>query len=156
MKLKALALAALVVSGSAWAQGRPDLVEQSLRGGRAQFVPGELLVQFKAGTSPQAQASAIAFVRGAKKDTVKAAAQRRDGKGDLHLLSLPPGLLVADAFRAMSQLADVDFAEPNWIYQHQATSNDTYATNGSLWGMASSTAQGGVAANQFGSGASTA
>ena len=114
MKLKALALAALVVSGSTWAQGRPDLVEQSLRGGRAQFVPGELLVQFKAGTSPQAQASAIAFLRGARKETVKAAAQRRDGKGDLHLLSLPPGLLVADAFRAMSQLADVDFAEPNW------------------------------------------
>ncbi len=146
MKLKALALAALVVSGSAWAQGRPDLVDQSLRGGGAQFVPGELLVQFKAGTSPQAQASAIAFLRGARKETVKAAAQRRDGKGDLHLLSLPPGLLVADAFRAMSQLADVDFAEPNWIYQHQATANDTYVTNGSLWGMTGT----------FGSGASTA
>jgi subtilisin family serine protease len=156
MNLKALALAALMVSGSVWAQGRPDLVEQSLRGGRAQFVPGELLVQFKAGTSAQAQASAVAFVRGNRKETVLAAPGRRDGKGDLQLLTLPPGLAVADAFRAMSQLADVDFAEPNWIYQHQATSNDTYATNGSLWGMASGSAQAGVAANLFGSGASTA
>jgi subtilisin family serine protease len=156
MKRSAIALAALVIAGSAFAQGRPDLVEQSLRGGRAQFVAGELLVQFKPGTSPEAQASAMAFIRGSKKETVKGAAQRRDGKGDLHLLSLPPGLLVVDAFRSMSQLADVDFAEPNWIYQHQATSNDPYATNGSLWGMASSTATGGVAANQFGSGASTA
>ena len=160
MKLKALALAALVVSGSAWAQGRPDLVDQSLRGGRAQFVPGELLVQFKAGTSPQAQASAIAFVRGAKKDTVKTAGQRRDGKGDLQLLSLPPGLLVADAFRAMSQLADVDFAEPNWIYQHQATSNDPYVTTNTassqLWGMYSPTALAGGKANAFGIGATTA
>ncbi len=156
MKLSALMLAALMASGSALAQGRPDLVEQSLRGGRAQFVPGELLVQFKPGTSAEAQASAVAFIRGARKETVKGAAQRGDGKGDLQLLSLPPGLAVADAFRSMSQLAEVDFAEPNWIYQHQAVSNDTYATNGSLWGMASSSAQGGVAANQFGSGASTA
>ena len=156
MKLSVLMLAALVASGSALAQGRPDLVDQSLRGGRAQFVPGELLVQFKPGTSREAQASAMAFIRGSKKETVKNASQRRDGKGDLHLLSLPPGLLVADAFRSMSQLAEVDFAEPNWIYQHQATSNDLYATNGSLWGMASSGAQAGVPANQFGSGASTA
>ncbi|MGH9891925.1 MAG: S8 family serine peptidase, partial [bacterium] len=26
-------------------------------------------------------------------------------------------------------------AEPNWIYNHQSTSNDPYYTNGSLWGM---------------------
>lgn len=151
-----VSLMAALATPLASAQGRPDLVEQSLRGGRAEFVPGELLVQFKPGTSPEAQASSIAFIRGARKETVLPAGRRNDGKGDLHLLTLPRGLLVADAFRAMSQLADVDFAEPNWIYQHQATSNDTYATNGSLWGMASSTALGGVAANQFGSGASTA
>jgi subtilisin family serine protease len=29
----------------------------------------------------------------------------------------------------------VEFAEPNWIYRHTAESNDTYYTNGSLWGM---------------------
>ena len=158
MKLKALALAALMVSGSVWAQGRPDLVEQSLRGGRAQFVPGELLVQFKAGTSAQAQASAVAFIRGNRKETVLTASGRRDGKGDLQLLTLPQGLAVADAFRAMSQLADVDFAEPNWIYQHQATSNDPYVTANSsnLWGMYSPTALAGGKVNQFGIGATTA
>ena len=160
MKLSVLMLAALVASGSALAQGRPDLVDQSLRGGRAQFVPGELLVQFKPGTTPEAQASAMAFVRGSKKETVKNAAQRRDGKGDLHLLSLPPGLLVADAFRSMSQLAEVDFAEPNWIYQHQATSNDPYVTTNTassqLWGMYSATALAGGKANIFGIGATTA
>ena len=160
MKLSVLMLAALVASGSALAQGRPDLVDQSLRGGRAQFVPGELLVQFKPGTTAEAQAAALAFIRGSKKETVKNAAQRRDGKGDLHLLSLPPGLLVADAFRAMSQLADVDFAEPNWVYQHQATSNDPYVTTNTassqLWGMYSETALAGGKANAFGIGATTA
>lgn len=160
MKRSVIALAALVITGSALAQGRPDLVDQSLRGGRAQFVPGELLVQFKPGTSPEAQASAMAFIRSAKKETVKGAAQRRDGKGDLQLLSLPPGLLVADAFRSMSQLADVDFAEPNWIYQHQASSNDPYVTTNTttnqLWGMYSATALAGGKANSFGIGATTA
>jgi subtilisin family serine protease len=155
LKLTVVMLAVLA-SGHALAQGRPDLVEQSLRGGAAQFAPGELLVQFKPGTSPEAQAAALAFVRGARKETLVSAAQRRDGQGDLYLLSLPPGLQVPDAFRAMSQLAEVDFAEPNWLYQHQAVSNDIYATNGSLWGMASAVAQAGVPANAFGSGASTA
>ena len=29
----------------------------------------------------------------------------------------------------------VAFAEPNWVVTHQATSADTYFTNGNLWGM---------------------
>lgn len=29
----------------------------------------------------------------------------------------------------------VEFSEPNWVYYHQATSNDPYYINGSLWGM---------------------
>ena len=139
-------LAALAMAGTVSAQGRPDLVEQSLRGGRAQYIPGELLVQFKPGTSEQAQKAALSFVGASRKDSVLPASRRQDGKGDLHLVSLPRGLLVADAFRSMSQLADVDFAEPNWVYTHQATSNDTYVTNGSLWGMTGT----------FGSGASAA
>lgn len=47
----------------------------------------------------------------------------------------------------------VAFAEPNWIYQHFATSNDTYFTDGSLWGMYGSSFS---PANQFGSGAAAA
>lgn len=146
MRRSMILLAAALAASSAWPQGRPDLVEQSMRGGRAHFVPGELLLQFKAGISPQAQASAIAFVRGARKETVLAAESRNDGKGDLQLLSLPRDLLVADALRSVGQLADVDFAEPNWVYQRQVTSNDTYVISGALWGMT----------GPFGSGASSA
>jgi subtilisin family serine protease len=142
------------------AQGRPDLVDEALRAGRAEFVPGELLVQFKPGTTAAAQASTLAYVRSAKKETLKSASQRRDGKGDLHVVSLPPGLLVADAIRSMGQLADVDFVEPNWIYQHQATSNDPYVTtttvSNQLWGMYSPSALAGGKVNSFGSGATTA
>jgi hypothetical protein len=41
----------------------------------------------------------------------------------------------------------VEYAEPNWIYTHDATSNDTYYTNGSLWGMYGDA----TTANQYGS-----
>jgi subtilisin family serine protease len=52
----------------------------------------------------------------------------------------------------------VEYAEPNWIYRHDATSNDPYYTNGSLWGMysADATISPSVAANAFGSGAEKA
>lgn len=42
---------------------------------------------------------------------------------------------MADAVRGLQGDRAVEFAEPNWIYQHGATLNDTYYTNGSLWGM---------------------
>jgi subtilisin family serine protease len=47
----------------------------------------------------------------------------------------------------------VEYAEPNWIYYHDATSNDTYFTSGSLWGMYGSSTS---PANQYGTGAAAA
>jgi len=62
----------------------------------------------------------------------------------------------ANALEAISKakgFAEVEYAEPNWIYQHHAVSNDPYFTNGSLWGMCGSVTS---PANQYGSGAATA
>jgi subtilisin family serine protease len=54
----------------------------------------------------------------------------------------------------------VEYAEPNWVYYHDATSNDPYYTNNSLWGMYSSdspTPAGPVnTTNPYGSGAEQA
>ena len=47
----------------------------------------------------------------------------------------------------------MEYAEPNWTYQHHAVSNDTYSTNGSLWGMYGDA---GTPANAYGSQASEA
>jgi hypothetical protein len=134
-RLGAVAAALMALSLPAAAQGRPDLVEQSLRDPGRHYVAGQMLVQFRRGTDATAQAAALAFVGARRAETVRAEGTRGDGKGDLHLLRLPPGLAVADAVRSLGQLTEVDFAEPNWVYQHQATSNDPYFTNGSLWGM---------------------
>jgi hypothetical protein len=41
-----------------------------------------------------------------------------------------------EAIELIKNAQGVEYAEPNWIYNnHFAVSNDTYFTNGSLWGM---------------------
>lgn len=149
--LTALALAAALPL-AAQAQGRPDLVAQSLAAG-AKFVPGELLVQFRAGTSPSARAAVLARIQGTPMKTLRAAAQRRDGRGDLQRVSFRSGQGMAAVLAALRSDDVVDFAEPNWIYTTQATSDDTYYVSGQLWGMYSATSS---PANQYGSGAADA
>jgi subtilisin family serine protease len=111
-------------------------------------VGNQVLVQFSADSNPAERAAARGRIRASREEVVVAAARRGDGKGDLELLRLPPGLAVADAVRGLSGERAVEFAEPNWIYQHHATSNDPYYTNGSLWGMYGDAT---TPANQFGS-----
>jgi thermitase len=98
-------------------------------------VGNQVLVQFSANSTPGERAAARGRIRAQREEVLVAAARRSDGKGDLELLRLPPGLAVADAVRGLNGDPAVEFAEPNWIYQHGAASNDPYYTNGSLWGM---------------------
>ena len=53
----------------------------------------------------------------------------------------------------MKGVAEVEYAEPNFIYTHDATSNDSYYTAGSLWGMYGDAS---TPANQYGSQAAEA
>ncbi len=136
--LIASALAAL--SGTAMAGGQPDKVVSELQQAHRQFVPAEMLVQFKPGVAQALRQAALSRVGG------KVLEQLR---GDLHRISLPQGANLAAAVRALHAQDAVDFAEPNWVYQHTATSNDTYYTNGTLWGMYGDTSP--LHTNQYGS-----
>jgi len=62
---------------------------------------------------------------------------------------------VPEAIEAILLCEAIEYAEPNYIYTLGAISNDPYVTDGSLWGMCSSTATGGGVANQYGIGATT-
>jgi subtilisin family serine protease len=101
----------------------------------APSVPGELLVQFSGIASEEDHARALGRVNGQSIRTLRAAAAQNDGHGDLALVRFPPDFSQAAAIRDLQGDPAVEFAEPNYIYTHQAVSNDPLYTNGSLWGM---------------------
>ena len=115
------------------AQGRSEAALSALD--RTPHVQNQVLVQFRVGTAEEAKESLRGRVQAQVDEVVASQDRRSDFKGDLELWNLPPGLGIARAVRELQQDPTVEFSEPNWIYQHQASSNDPYYTNGSLWGM---------------------
>ncbi len=142
--LVAAVLAALGFSAAAFAGGRPDAVISALNAGRAHET-GELLIKFRDGTGAREQDSVRSGLRAQKLETVRPG---RGGKGETALMRLPAGASLADTVRVLSANPNVEYVEPNWVYQHAAVSNDTSYTNGSLWGMYGDATS---PANQFGS-----
>ena len=114
----------------------------------AAFVPGELLVQFSGDATDEDKGRALGRINGEAAEVIRSKAARNDGRGDLVLAHFQPDLPQAAAIRNLKDDPAVEFAEPNWIYTHQATSTDPYYTNGSLWGMYG---DGTSPANQYGS-----
>jgi len=141
------------LAGQARAAGPVDAVASELE--RLPHVPGELLVQWTPGASPANKGTARARIGGSRVERIVPERWRTplDGGGELELLRLPPGLAVADAVGRIERDAAVEFAEPNWIYSHQAASNDPYYTNGNLWGMYGDAS---TPANKYGSQAAEA
>lgn len=117
----------------------------SLTAGGPRFMPGELLVKFNPGATATNRGRAIAAARASVGERILTPAMRRAGDAE-GVTVLRTGMGVPEAVQAMLASGTVEYAEPNWIYTHEATSNDTYVTNGSLWGMT----------GEFGSGASVA
>jgi subtilisin family serine protease len=113
-----------------------------------QATANELLVEFEPWVTEQSKDSLRRLVKAARASRV-----RSKGQGHLERIRVAAGGDVSAAIRALRQSPLVRFAEPNWIYQHQATSNDPYYTNGSLWGTYGDTS---APANQFGSQAAEA
>ncbi|TBR09727.1 MAG: peptidase S8 [Lysobacter sp.] len=122
---------ALGVCGPAAAAGRPDLVLAALKAGKP-YAFGELIVKYRDGVAATQQAAVRSGLGAQKVETLRRGGARR---GETALLRIPAGITVASAVQALRNDPAVEYAEPNWIYHHDAASNDTYFTNGSLWGM---------------------
>jgi len=99
-----------------------------------QYVQNEVLVKFKLGTSESNRVHILGKVNATATEKILTKAMKRfaDNEG-ITLVKTP--MAVLDAIGQLKGLADVEFAEPNFIYTSDVTSNDTYYTNGSLWGM---------------------
>lgn len=140
--------AAALVAADADAKGRPDLVLKALQSGKAKFVAGEMIVKYKDGAADGEVLSVRTRIGARLREKI---AHR--GRGAMEVVSLPPGLSMAAAVARLSADDAVEYAEPNWIYTIDATSNDPQYTNGSLWGMYGDASS---PANQFGSQAAEA
>ena len=96
------------------------------------FVPAEVVVQYRAGTGDTQQRAARGRVNAQPKETLR---RQASGAPSLELAVLPAGASVFAVIATLQNDPAVQFAEPNWIYTHGATSNDKYYADGSLWGM---------------------
>ena len=128
--LVALVLVALAVGlwgpGLTYAAGPP-----------AGYVPGELLVQYREGTTDAEQRAVRARVSATPKEALR---RQASGAPGLELLSLPANANIMAAVATLQAAPGVAFAEPNWVYTTGpvtplATANDRGYANGSHWNM---------------------
>lgn len=108
-------------------------------------VPGELLVGYRLGTTPEQRDKARGRAGAEKKERIVEAEGLRT---EVELVRIPNGSDRSAAARKLEEDPAVAYAEPNYVMTHAATSTDTYYTNGSLWGMYGDATS---PANQYGS-----
>ena len=98
------------------------------------FVPGQVIVKFRAGASATTRTEALGRASGQAAERILTAAMRSAGDAE-GLTIVHTSLAVPQAVAALRGSPAVEYAEPNYVYQHSAVSNDPLYTNGSLWGM---------------------
>ncbi len=77
------------------------------------FVPGEILVQFKANATDQTVEDVLGNINAEPLETVRAAEFNDYERGDLVLARFQPDLTISSAINALKQNPNVEFAEPN-------------------------------------------
>lgn len=117
-----------------------------------EFVPGQVLMRFTEVTDAESRSALLTSVKAKVIETILTPAMKSAGETrSLYLIEVPEG---TESFISRSKaFKEIDYAEPNYIYRHSATSNDTYFTNGSLWGMYGSATS---PANSWGTSAASA
>jgi subtilisin family serine protease len=150
--LAAATIVALGASSVADAGGRPDLVKQDLQRGK-QYAAGQMIVQYRSFATDKDKQRVQKVLGGSRAEVLGTRGGRLNLRGDLELVQFAAGTTMQSKLDAILNDPAVDFAEPNWLVRHMAVSNDTYYTNGTLWGMYGSAT---TPANQYGSGAGQA
>src|SRR5215217_6188902 len=84
------------------------------------YVPGEMLVQFKSGTTEFGQSMALSRANAVAAEKVRAASDNQGG-GDLVLARFRADIPFQAARESLADDPSIEFIEPNWIYHHEAT-----------------------------------
>jgi subtilisin family serine protease len=125
----------------------PSLGKVGFQGERLEYVPGEVIVKFRYGVSKSIRQSALNAVGAEVRERIVTQAMRAAGDNEgLTVMRVPAS--VHEAINALRQSPGVVYAEPNYYVYHNATSNDPFYTDGSLWGMYGDAT---TPANQYGS-----
>jgi subtilisin family serine protease len=114
------------------ALAQPVAIIEDQPGGPS-YLAGQLLVQFKADATDAQLLDTVN--RGALRLIQHFQTHAMAGAGRHGVSHMWTGLPVRQAIQALRNHPAVEFAEPNWVYTHQALPNDFYFVNGSLWGM---------------------
>ena len=130
----------------------PNANSEMLSNANLENVPNELLVKFKKGTSAEARTKAIGLLNAQVQEHIHTPAMKRSGD-EQGVFLLRVNINALEAISKAKAFGEVEYAEPNWVYHHDVSSNDPSFTNGSLWGMYGATS---VQSNQYGSGAAVA
>ena len=110
-----------------------------------------ILIKFKEGTSESKKSEVLSKIGGQINERVLTKMMERQGQKEaVNVISV--NINAMDAVTKAKGMEGVEYAEPNYVYKHHATSNDTYFTNGSLWGMYGSATS---PANQYGTNAAS-
>lgn len=117
-----------------------------------EFVPNEVLIKFKE-KDGKAQSNALALIEGSMVEDLTTSAMKSKGMADGQFMRVTSKKGTMQAIKMLEELPEVAYAEPNYIYTHEATSNDPLYTDGSLWGMYGDASS---PANQYGSQAAEA
>lgn len=95
---------------------------------QGEYVPGEILVKFRPSSNPAGRRMAVERLGGRELPA--------RGRHPIARVRLPPGLSVAEAANAYGLHADIEHAQPNYIYRPSAVPND--ARFDELWGLRNS------------------
>ncbi|TFG88058.1 MAG: peptidase S8 [Gemmatimonadales bacterium] len=116
-------------------------------GPRLEYAAGQVIVKVTAGASAADRSAALNAVGGTVGSRILTQAMKNSGDAEgLTIVHTP--MAVLSAVSALRSRPGVEYAEPNYYCYHNAVSNDTYYTNGSLWGMYGDAT---TPANQYGS-----
>jgi subtilisin family serine protease len=104
------------------------------------FVPGEVLVQWKADFQAELSLSGPQQLSlpGIVVETINTRLTQSVGAGRIERLQLSEGISVEAAVAALQADPRISVAEPNWIYRSAAVSDDPQYISGGMWGMYSS------------------
>jgi thermitase len=123
-KVCACVVALLAAAGAGGAGAAPNAVTLTERGARAAYVPGQVVVRFRANADPLSRLQVMS--------DVNASGVKRFGLSGLQLVRVSGS--VPDAVAAFESNPAVAYAEPNYLYHATAIPNDPRFSQ--TWGMA--------------------